>query len=219
MTQHDWFLSATMVVALCLVGCSTTGPVGGDDDDDDDNTGRTIEFIVDEAWRFYGEGDYKGARNTFDLAIGRDSTYAPAIAGRGWCNIELGFTGLSLTEFEAAIAESLTFASAYYGAAFMAHTQSINIPQIGLQRLIDSIEYGEEGLSLTGDFWTFPRLATVNSVRLRVLLASAYFILPNYPAAQGHVDALNPANGLDPSSLNYTQQLLSEIESLRGQLP
>ncbi len=132
-----------------------------------------------------------------------------------WTNLELGFTGLANREFEEAMAESTDYIPAYYGRAITSHAEALNIPPVGKERLEAAVSAGTTAINMGGDSWQFERIDAINARSLRVLLASSFYGLGNYPSAQEQLNVLDPNNGLDPLSPDYIRLLLLAIESQR----
>jgi tetratricopeptide (TPR) repeat protein len=213
-----WVLPILAVlVAALLLACSERSP-----DDPDDGPGpvkRDAAFWTAEGWKRYEAADYNGALNAFHNALDKDSTYVPGIAGWCWTNIEFGYTGLALAEFEKAISLDSAAVDCYYGAAYMAHAQGLTYPGQVRTRFEQLVGLATQGLQRGGDSYVFPHNPSINAVSLRVLLARAYYGLGQYSDAGDIVDILDPNNGLNPSGATYLQDLLLAIEGLEELIP
>ncbi len=201
---------------LLFLSCSEKSP--SDPNGNGNGNQNTPERWTEIGWERYATGDFTDARQAFANAANLDSTHAPAVAGLGWCDLELGWSGFAFREFEEAIALDSSLVETYFGAAFMAHTQALGSPGRRTEYLEAARNHAETGLAMAGDSFQFEHNSEVNSVSLRVLLAMVYFDLARYDDAQEMVDLLNPDNGLDPRSPFYLQELLLVIENLGGLL-
>jgi tetratricopeptide (TPR) repeat protein len=205
------------LVAALLFACSERSP--DDPGDDPGPVKRDAAFWTAEGWKRYEAADYDGARSAFNNAIDKDSTYVPAIAGRSWTNIEFGFAGLALTEFEKAISLDSSAVDCYYGAAYMAHAQGMTFPGQSRTRFEQTVGLAILGLRRGGDSYVFSHNPSINAVSLRVLQAHAYYGLGRYSEAEDVVDLLDPNNGLNSSGATYLQDLLLAIEGLQELIP
>ncbi|MFH1279656.1 MAG: hypothetical protein ABIK65_14910 [Candidatus Eisenbacteria bacterium] len=209
-----WKTGATLfLVLLAGIGCSERSP----NDPDGNGNGNTVKdapFWTKEGWARYEREDYNGARNAFSNALSKDSLYAPAHSGTAFTNIEFGFTGLALSQFEKGIALDSALVECYYGAAYMAHTQAVAFPNLTVANLTKAAGYAEGGLARGGDAFEFEHHESVNARNLRVLLARTYFALAQYENAKENLDILDPNNGVLSSSATYLQDLLLAIENL-----
>jgi len=213
MAAHPIRLALLLAAALVAAGCSHRSP-NGTDGGDGGGVVKDAAFWTNEGWNRYGTGDYADARNAFNNALDKDSTYAPAHSGAAWANIELGYSGLALGQFEEAIALDSASVDSYYGAAYMAHTQALTFPNVAETRYEESVSFALEALDRGGDSYVFSHIAAVDAISLRVLLARSYYALAAYEEAQGIVDILDPTNTLDPSAATYLLDLLLAIEDL-----
>jgi tetratricopeptide (TPR) repeat protein len=203
-----------ILLALSCSEKSPSDPNGGNGNGGQNTPSRWTEI----GWELYETGEFEDARSAFANAVLLDSTYAPAVSGLGWCDLEFGWSGLSYREFEEAIFLDSTLVESYYGGAFMAHTQALGSPGRRAEYLQAAVDHGESGLEMGGDSYQFEHNQAVTAVSLRVLLAAAYFDLARYDRAQEIVELLNPNTELDPRSPSYLQELLLAIENLGGLL-
>ncbi|NNE09444.1 MAG: hypothetical protein HKN20_12860 [Gemmatimonadetes bacterium] len=222
-------------LVLCAMSCSQAPPEDGNGGGGGGGgTDRNAAYFTDLAWEAFDEGDYTTARNRFTSALGKDRHYAPARTGRAWSNIELGFTGLALSEFEQAVnGDSIitvneetevadttvifgdsTHVPAWYGIAFAAHAQGIGTPSTLEDQMVKTIAAGNQALVRGGDGYTYDRMSLITSRRLRAVLAAAYFSTRDYEAALNQVDVISPTNEINASDVNFVADLLREIEIL-----
>lgn len=217
------------------MSCSQAPPEDGDGGGGGGGgTVRNAAYFTDLAWEAFDEGDYTTARNRFTSALGKDRHYVPARTGRAWSNIELGFTGLALSEFEQAVnGDSIitvngetqvadttvingdsTHVPAWYGIAFAAHAQGVGSPSSFEDQMLRTINAGNQALVRGGDGYTYERMSLITSRRLRAVLAAAYFSIADYEASLNQVDVVRPTNEINPSDVNFIAELLREIEIL-----
>lgn len=202
-----------LAVAVLTTACSKKTP----SDPGDSPVVKNKAYWVETGWEFYADSLWQDARNAFTNALNKDSTYMPALAAIGWAELELGWTGLSLSEFEKAIATDSSVVHCYYGAAYTSHTFGIIWPANASTYYNKTILFALSGLELGGDSYIFEHNSLVRSGNLRVLLAGAYFSLAEYEKAESVVEFLNPSLDLDRYDPGYIQDLLMAIESLGGQ--
>ncbi len=206
-------LAWVVLAALLAAGCSERAP--DEPNGNGNGTGpRDAAFWTAEGWKRYGDRNFSGAVTAFQNALTKDSIYVPAIAGRAWSNLELGYIGLSLSEFESALALDSSAVDCYYGAAYTAHAQGLIFPNQARTRFEQAIGLALKGLQRGGGSYVFARNTSVSSVSLRVLLARAYYGIGRYQEAREIVDLLDPNNGLSSSSPTYLRDLLLAIEGL-----
>ncbi len=213
-------LAAALVPLLFVVACSERSPTNGNGNGNGNgHTTRDAAYWTAEGWVRYEDGRFKDATTAFLNAIDKDSLYAEAVAGKAWADLEQGFTGLSFTQFEEAIAMDSARVDPYYGAAYMAHAQGLALPNQARQRFEQTVSLALKGLERGGDSWSFTHNTSVNAVSIRVLLARAYYGLARYDDAEAIVDLLDPGNSVTSSSSTYLQDLLLAIESLEDLIP
>jgi len=210
------------VVALALLlvfSCSKRSPTNGNGNGNGGE--KDAEYYTAQGWLDYADGSYRDARNDFFRAVTiSDSTYYPAFAGMGWCDIELGWTGgAAWDEFQYALGLDSSCVECYFGSAFLAHTQALNFPWAAGSRdwYQQAVLFGLEGLERGGDAYKFQHNPEVNARNLRVLLARTYYALGEYQDAHDLVNLLDPENTLNASSSNYLAELLDAIEDLEFQ--
>ncbi|MFH1679387.1 MAG: hypothetical protein ABIH26_01940 [Candidatus Eisenbacteria bacterium] len=208
--------ASLLLVVLLLAGCSERSP---DEPNGNGPVVRDAPFWTAEGWVRYGDRNFSGAANAFYNALTKDPTYVPAVSGWAWANLELGYTGLSLSEFEKGIALDSAAVDCYYGAAYMAHAQALTFPNQARTRFEQTVEFAIGGLREGGDSYVFEHIHSVNAISLRVLLARSYYGLGQYQDAQDIVDLLDPNNGLSASSPTYLRDLLTAIEGLEELIP
>lgn len=204
--------AAILFLLLAAARCSERSP--NDPDDNGNGTVKDARFWTAEGWARYKQGNFDGARNAFNSAISKDSLYAPAWGGIAFTNLEFGFSGLALTQFETGIGLDSGRVECYYGAAYMAHTQGITFPNLAGTNFTKAVGFGEKGLARGGDAYQFAHHEDVNARNLRVLLARTHFALADYEEAKEILDLLDPNNTVLPSSPNYLQDLLLALEAL-----
>ncbi|MBN1824758.1 MAG: hypothetical protein JW958_00745 [Candidatus Eisenbacteria bacterium] len=205
--------AALLLMVSLLAGCSEKSP---NDPNGNGNVTKDEAYWTDVGWARYETGDFQDALNAHLNALKIDSTYVPAISGQAWVNLELGWSGLALRQFEEAIGYDSLCVDCRYGAAYMAHTQALTFTGNSRPHYEKTVRYGEDALELSGDGWIFRYNEEVNAGGLRVLLARAYYALAEYDRAHDIVDLLDPNNTLNPSEPGYLQDLLIAIESLGG---
>lgn len=235
MKLHKMIRSILVCVALCTMSCSQAPSGDGDNGGGGGGgTDRNAAFFTDLAWEAFTAGDYATARNRFTSALGRDLQYVPARTGRAWANVELGFTGLALTEFEQAVhGDSIitvdgetdvadttvltgdsTNVPGWYGIAFAAHAQGLGSPNTFDDQMRKAIDAGNQALVRGGEGFTYDRLSLITSRRLRTVLAAAYFSIADYEASLNQVDVVSPTNEINSSGVDFIADLLREIEIL-----
>lgn len=233
MKRNRYIRIALVCVASCVLSCSQApSGDGGGGGGGGGGTDRNAAFFTEEAWTAFSAGDYTTARNRFGTALNRDLQYVPARTGRAWANIELGFTGLALTEFEQAVhGDSIitideeteiadttvifgdsTHVPAWYGIAFAAHAQGIGTPSQSQLQMQKTVDAGVQGLLRGGEAFQYERISIITARRLRAVLASAFFSLGEYESALDQLDVVNPGNEVNPTDVNFVADLLREIE-------
>lgn len=77
----------------------------------------SAEELAGEGWGLFESDDFSDAKAKFGQAIAKDTAYADAYNGRGWCNAFIDLEDEAISDFDAANIKGLSKPDAYAGLA------------------------------------------------------------------------------------------------------
>jgi tetratricopeptide (TPR) repeat protein len=177
----------------------------------------TAEELAGQGWGLFESDDFSDAKAKFSQAMAKDSAYADAYNGRGWCNAFLDLEDEAISDFLAANLKGLSKPDAYAGLAAM---------YVGDQEFQSAITNAKNALAMDLTY-QFSHKTSIDYLDLHLILAQAYYGLGGeyLDSAQQEVDYLNPGNDLNPADpmtwvvdgityYAYAEALLKEIQRL-----
>jgi tetratricopeptide (TPR) repeat protein len=177
----------------------------------------TAEELAGQGWGLFESDHFSDAKARFSQAMAKDSAYADAYNGRGWCNAFLDLEDEAISDFLAANLKGLSQPDAYAGLAAI---------YVGDQKFQSAITSAKNALAMDPTY-QFSHKTSVDYLDLHLILAQAYYGLGGeyLDSAQQEVDYLNPANDLNPADPmtwvvdgitypTYAEALLKEIQRL-----
>ena len=177
----------------------------------------SAEELAGEGWGLFESDDFSDAKAKFGQAIAKDTAYADAYNGRGWCNAFIDLEDEAISDFDAANIKGLSKPDAYAGLAAI---------YVGDQEFQSATANAKSALSMDPTY-QFSHRTSIDYLDLHLILAQAYYGLGGeyLDSAQQEVDYLNPGNNLNPADPltwvvggvtyhTYAEALLKEIQRL-----
>lgn len=198
------YLSFFLILML-IAGCAADN---GTDPVDDD-----VAEIVASGWETFGYAvlgggsfSYQNALETFEEAIGLDSSSAESFHGAGWCSARLTLLSQAVSFFQQSIAINSDLTSAHAGLAFVYNAQK-QYQNSNSEALIVINQDSE---------WNFDHDNSLSYTDIYVMIAMNYYALGNYSQSLTYVKKLNPEFNISVDTLEGKSALAEEIERLRG---
>ncbi len=173
----------------------------------DDTTGPGINpaQLLDDAWSVFESGEYEVALEEFEHAYDKGANPAGCLCGMGWCNFRLGEITAAEINFQNSVSADNNYFDSYAGLVFISSTMG---------NFDDTIEAGENVMTLAGDAYIFRHDSTVTWWDVRLKMAQAYFHTADYISCYEQIQILDPLIILDPDSETFIEDLLTVLETL-----
>ena len=198
MNKRPFLFTLVLVFSLFVIyGCGKNG----------DGVGPTAEELIDQGWTKFKAGNFSGAGEDFNAALGLDTSAHEAYLGLGWAELRQSHGGLSENAF--LIYLSKTSDSEYQARGGLA------LAYLAQAKFQDAITTANVVLSAVSA-WAFSPDTNINHLDLKLAVVQSYYGIGDYAqcleAIQTYFDsAFNPG---DVNTDQGREALAEKIESL-----
>jgi tetratricopeptide (TPR) repeat protein len=161
--------------------------------------------VAADGWKLYEsknmEDSLKLSETKFQKAVSVDPNYTDGYVGLGWTYGKMSNLKDSIDNFMIALSKEPQNLDALAGIAiaYLANDQ--------YDQAIDSANK-----VLTNNPGYIFSHGNITSKHIHIILAESYYYTGDFVNTQKQIDILNPVNGLDPTSKDYAEKLLKELE-------
>lgn len=200
--QSFWRRAEAAAVLAAILSSSGCGDDGG---------GTKVDPVVLQlaaGWSRFEEGNYTGAIEKFEEAVGTAPGLGDGHNGLGWCYLRLDSLDAALDEFQVAVAKGFVGAGAQAGRCLILNRKD---------EYRQAVVAGEAALAadpvfeLEGD-------ATIDIRDVRLAMAQSMYALGEYTDALEQIVVVDPSISINIHSAGFAGELLGAIEDLTARL-
>ena len=192
-----------MIITLSRCGGDNiTGPSAG-----------SAKRMVVDGWALYEIGEYSAALSKFNAAARLNPKYVDVYNGLGWSHFALHNIKQAIIQFNTGVNKDPNVLDILVGYTFASYENNNYGTNTGsLKWALKAIEVDSTEFDMDGLDYYFIHNPKVTAKELRKIMALCYFYIGE--SENAYYQLKNYLNGytLDPSSPNFTSELLKELE-------